>query len=161
MKNSERRTFTPALHPEGVNRLPVGKVLSVRKWHDVIVKSFIISMRHISFLSKFWKQGITGRPWSIHCINMALKNEENSPACDRQTNWSILWLLRPVSRGKWVPENPRRFYVIAGATYVYLPAWSSIQLELIDGIFPHRDFQFTGMNHDIGLFRVTIMCIYI
>ncbi|XP_034195939.2 trypsin-3 isoform X2 [Osmia lignaria lignaria] len=63
-------------------------------------------------------------------------------------------MVRPASRGKWVPENPHRFYVIAGATYVYFPAWSSIQLELIDGIFPHRDFQFTGMNHDIGLFRL-------
>lgn len=67
---------------------------------------------------------------------------------------------RPLPKGKWVAENPRLFYVIAGATYVYFPSWSSIQMELVDRTLPHRDFNFTTMHHDIGLFRVTIMCIY-
>lgn len=67
---------------------------------------------------------------------------------------------RPLARGRWVPENPRLFYVIAGATYVYFPSWSTIQMELVDKTLPHRSFNFSNMHHDIGLFRVTIMCIY-
>lgn len=67
---------------------------------------------------------------------------------------------RPLPRGKWVAENPRLFYVIAGATYVYFPSWTTIQMELVDRTLPHRNFNFSNMHHDIGLFRVTIMCIY-
>ena len=61
---------------------------------------------------------------------------------------------------KWIAESPLRFYAIAGATYVYFPAFSSMQMELIDRILPHTNFKFSNMHHDIGLFRVTIMCIY-
>ncbi|KOC69679.1 Plasma kallikrein, partial [Habropoda laboriosa] len=61
---------------------------------------------------------------------------------------------RETSRGNWIAESPRRFYAIAGATYVYFPSWSSIQMELIDGTFPHTNFRLSNMHHDIGLFRL-------
>ncbi|KZC10123.1 Trypsin-3 [Dufourea novaeangliae] len=63
-------------------------------------------------------------------------------------------LLRPTSDGQWTRLSPRRFFVIAGATYIYFPSWSSIQLELIDRVIPHTDFRFTNMRNDIGLFRL-------
>ncbi|XP_076227652.1 trypsin-1 [Nomia melanderi] len=33
-------------------------------------------------------------------------------------------------------------------------------MELIDRVIPHRGFSYTSKRNDIGLFRVTIMCIY-
>lgn len=33
-------------------------------------------------------------------------------------------------------------------------------MELIDRVIPHRGFRYTSKRNDIGLFRVTIMCIY-
>lgn len=62
---------------------------------------------------------------------------------------------RPLPRGRWAAENPRLFYVIAGATYVYFPSWSTIQMELVDRTLPHRNFNFSNMHHDIGLFRLS------
>ena len=70
-------------------------------------------------------------------------------------------MLRPLAGGYWVADNPRRYYAIAGATYVYYPSWTSMQMELIDRILPHTNFRFTSLRNDIGLFRVIIMCIYI
>ena len=61
----------------------------------------------------------------------------------------------------WVAENARQFYVIAGASYVYLPSWGPMQLELIDKTLPHAEFRFSDMQNDIGLFRVTIYAVYI
>ncbi|KAG5325724.1 TRY1 protein, partial [Pseudoatta argentina] len=55
--------------------------------------------------------------------------------------------------GTWAAENPRHFYVIAGATYVYLPSWGSMQVELVDKTLPHAEFRFSDMRNDIGLFR--------
>ncbi|KAG7197166.1 hypothetical protein KM043_007248 [Ampulex compressa] len=63
-------------------------------------------------------------------------------------------MVRRMYGGKWMPENPRRFYAIAGATYVYQPSWSSTQMELVDRILPHRMFRFLDMRNDIGLFRL-------
>ncbi|KYN03676.1 Cationic trypsin [Cyphomyrmex costatus] len=54
----------------------------------------------------------------------------------------------------WATENPRHFYVIAGATYVYLPNWGSMQVELVDKTLPHTEFRFSDMRNDIGLFRL-------
>ncbi|XP_018302414.1 trypsin isoform X1 [Mycetomoellerius zeteki] len=56
--------------------------------------------------------------------------------------------------GTWAAENPRHFYVIAGATYVYLPSWGSMQVELVDKTLPHAEFRFSDMRNDIGLFRL-------
>ncbi|KOX69810.1 Trypsin-1, partial [Melipona quadrifasciata] len=61
---------------------------------------------------------------------------------------------RPTYGDKWIAESPLRFYAIAGATYVYFPAFSSMQMELIDRILPHTNFRFSNMHHDIGLFRL-------
>ncbi|KAM0726332.1 Trypsin-3 [Formica fusca] len=63
-------------------------------------------------------------------------------------------MVRRLFDGTWIAENPRQFYVIAGATYVYLPSWSSMQMELIDKTLPHAEFQFSDMRNDIGLFRL-------
>jgi len=50
------------------------------------------------------------------------------------------------------------FYIIAGATYVYLPSWTSMQIGLVDRILPYAKFRYAEMQNDIGLFRVTIYC---
>ncbi|KAK9303128.1 hypothetical protein QLX08_005083 [Tetragonisca angustula] len=63
-------------------------------------------------------------------------------------------MVRPMYGDKWIAESPLRFYAIAGATYVYFPAFSSMQMELIDRILPHTNFKFSNMHHDIGLFRL-------
>lgn len=86
------------------------------------------------------------------------KKKRNCNACNR--NLLLVVVLRPISSGRWIPENPRRFYAIAGSTYVYFPSWGSIQMELVDKTLPHTNFRFSGMKNDIGLFRVTILCVY-
>lgn len=63
--------------------------------------------------------------------------------------------------GTWAAENPRHFYVIAGATYVYLPSWGTMQVELVDKTLPHAGFRFSDLRNDIGLFRVTVYAVYI
>ncbi|XP_020278607.1 trypsin 3A1-like isoform X1 [Pseudomyrmex gracilis] len=63
-------------------------------------------------------------------------------------------MVRPLLDGTWIAENPRQYYVIAGATYVYLPSWGSMQIELIDKTLPHAEFRFSDMQNDIGLFRL-------
>ncbi|KYN34976.1 Tryptase-2 [Trachymyrmex septentrionalis] len=63
-------------------------------------------------------------------------------------------MVRRLLDGTWAAENPRHFYVIAGSTYVYLPSWGSIQMELVDKTFPHAEFRFSDMRNDIGLFRL-------
>ncbi|KAG5346694.1 TRY3 protein, partial [Acromyrmex charruanus] len=62
-------------------------------------------------------------------------------------------MVRRFLDGTWAAENPRHFYVIAGATYVYLPSWGSMQVELVDKTLPHAEFRFSDMRNDIGLFR--------
>ncbi|XP_014476741.1 PREDICTED: trypsin-2-like [Dinoponera quadriceps] len=56
--------------------------------------------------------------------------------------------------GTWRPDNPRRYYVIAGTHYVYLPSWGSMQMEFIDKTLPHAKFRLLDLQHDIGLFRL-------
>ncbi|KYM81316.1 Plasma kallikrein [Atta colombica] len=63
-------------------------------------------------------------------------------------------MIRGFLDGTWIAENPRYFYVIAGATYVYLPSWGSTQVELVDKTLPHAEFRFSDMRNDIGLFRL-------
>ncbi|KAL0125731.1 hypothetical protein PUN28_004650 [Cardiocondyla obscurior] len=63
-------------------------------------------------------------------------------------------MVRPLLDGTWVPENPRYFFVIAGATYVYLPGWGSKQVEFVDKTLPHAGFRFSDLRNDIGLFRL-------
>lgn len=82
---------------------------------------------------------------------------------DYQYNWELIRINRShrrISGDIWVAENPRRFYAIAGSTYVYSPMWTTLQMVLVDMTIPHMDFKFSSMHDDIGLFRVTIMCIY-
>ncbi|XP_011062234.1 PREDICTED: trypsin eta [Acromyrmex echinatior] len=72
--------------------------------------------------------------------------------CSMTTLTSMTW--KRFLDGTWAAENPRHFYVIAGATYVYLPSWGSMQVELVDKTLPHAEFRFSDMRNDIGLFRL-------
>ncbi|XP_012063675.1 PREDICTED: trypsin [Atta cephalotes] len=79
-----------------------------------------------------------------------------SPTLPRMRNMTTLTSMtwKGFLDGTWIAENPRYFYVIAGATYVYLPSWGSTQVELVDKTLPHAEFRFSDMRNDIGLFRL-------
>ncbi|KAH0953158.1 hypothetical protein HN011_006829 [Eciton burchellii] len=65
-------------------------------------------------------------------------------------------MIRPLHGGtSWTSENPHMFYVIAGATYVNLASWTSMQIGLVDRILPHAKFRYADMQNDIGLFRLS------
>ncbi|XP_011880749.1 PREDICTED: trypsin-1-like [Vollenhovia emeryi] len=78
-----------------------------------------------------------------------------------ERDWTVDRTVSAIGRlhdGTWAAESPRHFYVIAGATYVYLPSWSSMQVELVDKTLPHAEFRFSDMQNDIGLFRRAKPC---